>query len=120
MSSGSKTTTEDNELIYGFVGSTAGGIAGGSLTVRSAFDTQLQGEKMAAAAGSYSADAGPVTSRVWVAQMVTLKGARHQSVTFGGEFQPSAVLFASAQDITRAAPVAHARMGIGATDGTTD
>ncbi|HMC68421.1 MAG TPA: hypothetical protein VKJ07_04635, partial [Mycobacteriales bacterium] len=119
--SGSKTTTEDNELIYGFAGSTTGGMTGGAtyLPARSTFDTQFQGDKLAAAAGSYSVDATFAGTKYWAAHMVTLKGVRHQSVTFGGEFQPSAVLFASAQDITRANPVAHARVGVGAVDGTT-
>ncbi|MEP6593303.1 MAG: hypothetical protein ABJC51_06400, partial [Acidobacteriota bacterium] len=42
-----------------------------------------------------------------------------QSLT-GLGFQPGVVLFTSMQDITRAAPVAHSRFGIGASDGTTE
>jgi hypothetical protein len=42
-----------------------------------------------------------------------------QTVT-GVGFRPSAVLLSSFQDITRAAPVAHSRWGIGASDGTTE
>ena len=42
-----------------------------------------------------------------------------QSVT-GVGFEPSAILFGSILDVTQANPVAHARLGIGATDGTTD
>ena len=60
------------------------------------FAGRRQGDKLAAAAGSYSVDGTFGSSRPWVAHMVTLKGNHHQSVTFGGEFQPSAVLFASA------------------------
>jgi hypothetical protein len=36
------------------------------------------------------------------------------------EFQPDVVLLTSFQDIARAAPVAHSRFGIGASDGTTE
>lgn len=42
-----------------------------------------------------------------------------QSVT-GVGFEPSAVLFASIFDVTQANVVAHGRLGIGASDGTTD
>jgi hypothetical protein len=119
LNSGAKTTTQVNELIYGFGASTIGGIDGSSYTLRSAFDTQFVGDTLAAATGSYSFDAsasgGP---RDWVAQMVTFKG-NLQAVT-GAEFQPTAVLFASAQDITRATPVTHARLGLGAADATTE
>ncbi len=44
---------------------------------------------------------------------------RVQSIT-GVGFQPGVVLLTSVQDITRAAPVAHSRFGIGASDGTTE
>lgn len=42
-----------------------------------------------------------------------------QAIT-GVGFKPGAVLFTSVQDVTQAAPVAHARFGLGASDGTTD
>ena len=43
----------------------------------------------------------------------------NQAVT-GAEFQPAVVLLSSFQHTTQASPVAHARFGIGASDGTTE
>ena len=119
MNSGSKTTTQVNELIYGFVGSTTAGITGGgTFTTRSALDTQWAGDKLAPTIGSYSVDGTAATARDWVAHMLTFKG-NVQPVTFGGEFSPTAVFFASAQNTTSAAVATSARMGLGASDGTT-
>ncbi|HXI28505.1 MAG TPA: C25 family cysteine peptidase, partial [Vicinamibacterales bacterium] len=50
---------------------------------------------------------------------VTGAATASQPIT-GVGFKPGAVLFASAQDVTQAAPVADARFGLGASDGTTE
>jgi hypothetical protein len=119
MNSGSKTTTQVNELIYGLIESSVGGVTGGAtFTTESALDTQFAGDKLAPTIGSYSVDGTAAGSVSWVAQMVTFKGTL-QAVT-GAEFQPTAVFFASAQDLTRATPVTNARLGFGASDGTTE
>ena len=70
-----------------------------------------------AATGSYSFDATFAGTRTWVAHMATFKGG--QSVS-GLGFTPEAVLFASVMDITRTVPVAEARLGFGAGDGTSE
>src|SRR5262249_2400894 len=49
----------------------------------------------------------------------TAAATASQPVT-GVGFKPAAVLLASAQDVTQAAPVAQARFGLGASDGTTE
>ncbi len=46
-------------------------------------------------------------------------GAPASQTVSGVGFQPNVVMLASVQDITRAAPVAHGRLGLGASDGST-
>jgi hypothetical protein len=117
VNSGSQTTTQVNELIYGLVATTVGGVTGGaSYTTRSAFNTQFIGDKNAPSTGSYNVDATFTGAQDWVSHMVTFKGNLQSWTGLG--FLPSAVFLASFQDITRATPVVHARLGMGASDGT--
>ena len=91
--------------------------AGGTFATRSTQDGQVVGDKTVAAVGSYSFDATFAGTKPWVAHMATFKGGQYQSVS-GLGFTPDAVFLASAMDITRTAPVAEARLGFGAGDGT--
>jgi len=118
MNSGAKTTTQINELIYGFGGTTTGGVTSGlTFTTRAAADTQAAADKTVASIGSYSYDATFAGTRTWVAHMATFKGGQSQS---GLGFTPAAVFFASVMDITRTVAVAESRIGFGASDGTTE
>jgi hypothetical protein len=122
INSGAKTTTQANELIYGYGARQNGVITKGGtfLPAYSSFDSNIAEGKVVGPVGSYSADFTDTTgvAENWVAEMVTFKG-NLQTVT-GLGFQPTALFLSSFLDITRAAPTGTARLAMGASDGTTE
>ncbi|HEV3217117.1 MAG TPA: hypothetical protein VGZ27_15400, partial [Vicinamibacterales bacterium] len=117
--SAAKTTTQADELIYGFSAGWTGTIGNGAtFTSRSVLDGNATEDKNVTAAGSYSAAFTDTASDHWVAQMATFKGFQSASGITGLGFQPSVLLLASDQDIPQTTPTVTARMSIGAGDGT--
>ncbi|MEO8521297.1 MAG: hypothetical protein ABI603_08040, partial [Acidobacteriota bacterium] len=83
------------------------------------FTVNFSNATSAAAARVFSLALKGVNVKPGSFNKATGSAPRSQPIT-GVGFQPGVVLLTSMQDITRAAPVAHSRFGIGASDGTTE
>jgi hypothetical protein len=75
IASGSKTTTQASELIYGFAASYQGATASSPLTQRSNADGHFIADRIVSSTGSYQVTGTNNPSGMWGCQMVTFKGA---------------------------------------------
>jgi hypothetical protein len=119
--SGSKTTTQASELIYGFVDSGSSVLTlDPSFTAREILNDNRLADKTVSSTGSYNFSGTFGSSTTWVAHMATFKGSGATQAVRGVGFQPAVVLLASVQNTiqTSDTAVTHTRFGIGAANGT--
>jgi hypothetical protein len=119
MDSGSKTTTQADELIYGFGMSSGSSTVNSPNTARLTMNGNFAADRTVSSIGSYNVTGTEGAGDFYMVHMVTFKlSGVSQSVT-GIGFQPGAVLLASFQNTTQANPVSQTRFGLGASDGST-
>jgi hypothetical protein len=75
IASGSRTTTQVSELIYGFAASDVTATASSPLTQRSGTDGHFIADRIVSATGSYQVTGTNSAWNGWACQMVTFKGA---------------------------------------------
>jgi Bacterial Ig-like domain (group 3)/Domain of unknown function (DUF2341)/Concanavalin A-like lectin/glucanases superfamily len=74
LDSGSKTTTQASELIFGFGMSAGHAIVDSPYTARSTFDNNFIADRVVSSTGSYHVTATNTGANNWMCQMVTFKG----------------------------------------------
>jgi hypothetical protein len=75
VASGTATTTQASELIYGFAGSWDAVTAGSPLIQRSSAHGHMIADRIVSATGTYQVTGTNGASNYWGCQMVTFKGA---------------------------------------------
>jgi hypothetical protein len=118
--SGSKTTTQASELIYGFVDSGGNATVDPSFTARETLNQNALADRTVSSTGSYHFFGTLGSSTGWVAHMATFKGSGATQAVRGVGFQPAVVLLASVQYTiqTSDTAVAETRFGLGASNTT--
>ena len=115
--SGYVTTTYPDELLYAVCGNEGGFTSvNAPFTAREWLGGDFSADRAVTSIGTYNVTA--VTGADWGCGLLTFRRSTAAQAITGVGFSPDALLLASVQDVTQAAPVAHARFGIGAADST--
>ena len=120
MDSGTKTTTQARELIYGFGMSSAASTVDPAFTARNTMNSNFVADRTVSAIGSYNVTGTVGPSDSYMVHMVTFKAPGAAQVIAGTGFQPGALLVAGVQNTVQANPQAQNYFGLGASDGLSE